>query len=208
MGITKTDINGDFSVLQSFLQSTGFFDTVELGTNTVTMKDAGGNTLATIDGATITVYANASNSANYNYTTNSPAVKDGYKCANGILLKFAPLTGAYQDKQAHVLITKTNNNKIAFIFSNTSNNNTGAPYTNYQCIAWGDTDIAANTYTAKAGEQTLLCPFCTNATLGEPSYTPNAFWIPFGQNYSMGYGTLAMNGVTYLTNGYWCIKDV
>ena len=72
----------------------------------------------------------------------------------------------------------------------------------------GDTDIEANTYTAKAGEQTLLCPFCTNANLGEPSYTPNAFWIPFGQYYSMGYGTLAMNGVTYLTNGYWCIKDV
>ena len=204
MAITKTVINNDFSILQSFLQSSGLFNSVELSENTITMKDSDGNTIATIDtNITITAYANASTSAAASYSTfNGASIQYGYKCANGIML---PVTGS-GNKTAHILIAKTNNNKVAFTFTKI-HINTAAAYTNCYCTAWGDENVNENAFTAKAAEQTLMCPFCTNAIMGETSYTPNAFWMPFGQYYNMGYGKLTDDGTTYLTNGYWCIKD-
>lgn len=203
MAITKATINGDFSVLQSFLQSSGLFGSVELGTDIVTMKDGDGNTLATIEtGLTIRAYINSSTSASVSYF-NSGYILYGYKCTNGVLL-FVTGTSGYQ---GHILISKTNNNKVAFVFSS-AHASTTIVYTTYYCVAWGDYDTSTFTFTGKSAEQTLMSPFCTNANMGETSYTPNAFWLPFGQYYNMGYGTLTMNGVTYLTNGYWCIKDV
>lgn len=200
MAITRTVINNDYSALQSFLQSSGLFGSVELGTDAVTMKDADGNTLATIGtGITITAYSNATTSASATYYYNvSQTIGYGYKCANGVLLSVTASGG----KSAYILIAKTNNNKVAFVFSNAWNANTV-----FYCVAWGDADVSTFTVTTKASGQTLMCPFCTNANMGETSYTPNAFWLPFGQYYNIGYGTLTMNGVNYLTNGYWCIKD-
>lgn len=210
MAITRTVINNDYSALQSFLQSSGLFGSVELGENTVTMKDGDGNILSVISdnsgSAQITAYADVSNSASGDYSINGH-IQYAYKCSNGILLRiFNPNSGNMQWK-ATILITKTNNNKIAYIFSKVLLNTT-SNLTNYYCVAWGDDGTSDFTFTAKEAEQTLMCPFCTNANMGEQSYTPNAFWLPFGQYYNMGYGTLTMNGVTYLTNGYWCIKDV
>ena len=203
MAITKTTINGDYSALQSFLQSSGLFGSVELGTDAVTMKDSDGNTIATIEtGLTFRAYINASTSASVSYFNNG-YVLYGYKCTSGVLL-FVTGTSGYQ---AHILISKTNNNKVAFVFSS-QHSSSESSYTKYYCAAWGDDDTSTFTFTGKASEQSLMCPFCTNAIMGETSYTPNAFWMPFGQYYNMGYGELTMNGVTYLTNGYWCIKDV
>lgn len=205
MAITKTAINNDFNILQSFLQSSGLFGSVELSENTITMKDSDGNTtIATIDtNITITAYANSSTYIAASYSQyNGATIQYGYKCANGIIL---PVTGN-SNKSAHIMVTKTNNNKVAFTFTKTHINGAYA-YTNYFCVAWGDIDVSEFSISAKASEQTLMCPFCTNANLGGTSYTPNAFWMPFGQYYNMGYGTLTMNGVAYLTNGYWCIKD-
>lgn len=208
MAITKTTINGDYSALQSFLQSSGLFGSVELGENAVTMNDGDGNTLATLAnsgaGSIFTAYANASNSAQGNYV-NGGQVISAYKCTTGVVLELTVLSNT--SYKACVAITKTNNNKIAFVFTTTLGNNAAAVFQNYHCVAWGDSTISANAFTGKASEQTLMCPFCTNANMGDTSYTPNAFWLPFGQYYNMGYGTLTMNGVTYLTNGYWCIKD-
>ena len=211
MAITKTAINNDYSTLQSFLQSSGLFASVELGTDAVTMKDADGNTLATISdnsgSAQITAYADASNSVAGNYSTNGRP-QYAYKCTNGIMLQiFNPTPGSGNTNwKATILIAKTNNNKIAFIFSKDLKQDF-SNLTEYYCVAWGDDVISINTFTAKTLEQTLMCPFCTNATMGEQSYTPNAFWLPFGQYYNMGYGKLTDDGTTYLTNGYWCIKD-
>ena len=202
MAITKTTINGDFSVLQSFLQSSGLFNSVELGTGIVTMKDGDGNTLATIEtGLTIRAYIDSSTSASVSYF-NSGYILYGCNCTNGVLL-FVTGTSGYQ---GHILISKTNNNKVAFVFSS-AHSVSPNPYTTYYCVAWGDDDTSTFTFTGKASEQSLMCPFCTNAIMGETSYTPNAFWMPFGQYYNMGYGKLTDDGTTYLTNGYWCIKD-
>ena len=202
MAITKTAINNDYSTLQSFLQSSGLFASVELGTDAVTMKDSDGNTIAIINTGTITAYANASNNASASYA-NGGSIKYAYKCANGIMLE---IKSTNITLGACISVSKTNNNKIAFIFS------TGLAampnrYGNYHCVAWGDGEISANTISGKTSEQTLMCPFCTNAIMGETSYTPNAFWMPFGQYYNMGYGTLTDGSSEFLTNGYWCIKD-
>lgn len=202
MAITKTTINGDYSALQSFLQASGLFGSVELGTDAVTMKDADGNTIATIEiGLTIRAYINASTSASVSYFNNG-YVLYGYKCTNGVLL-FVTGTSGYK---AHILISKTNNDKVAFIFSS-AHSNTEVSYTTYYCVVWGDTETSTFSFTKKSVEQTLMCAFATNAAFGTVSYTPNAFWLPFGQYYNSEYGIITIGGVNYLTNGYWCIKD-
>ena len=208
MAITKTYINGDFSVFGSFLESSGLFDSVERNGSSITCKDADENTLLTFSSAsqtmTITAYANASASkyVQYNYGSSSQQVtiEYGYACTNGVMLKFSG-----RNYNACVMITKTNNGEIVTVMSNSEITN---PYTVVWCVAWGDVAPLANfTFTANERNQTVIAPFATCADIGDVSYTDKAGYMPFGQYYNSGYGTLNIDGVEWLTNGYWAIKD-
>jgi hypothetical protein len=122
-------------------------------------------------------------------------------CANGALIR----CGA-SSTQSDFIITKTNNNKTAFVYF--QGNVTQLTRNNFRVVAWGDTTPdTTRSYTATEANQTQFVPFCTDAALGDVSYTPNAFYIPVGQHFNMGIGKLTMDGVDYLTNGYWAIKD-
>lgn len=208
MAITKTYINGDFSVFGSFLESSGLFNSVVVSGSTITCKDADENTLLTFSNAsqtmTITAYASASASkyVQYNYGTSSTQVtiEYGYACTNGVMLKFGGM-----NYKACVMITKTNNGEIVTIMSNSASTN---PYTVVWCVAWGDVAPFSNfTFTAHERNQTVIAPFATCADIGDVSYTDKAGYMPFGQYYNSGYGTLNIDGVEWLTNGYWAIKD-
>lgn len=208
MAITKTYINGNFSVFGSFLESSGLFDSVVVSGDTITCKDADENTLLIFSNASqtmrITAYANASASkyVEYNYGTSSTQVtiEYGYACTNGVMLKFGGM-----NYNACAMITKTNNGEIVTVMSNSEITN---PYTVVWCVAWGDVAPFANfTFTANERNQTVVAPFATCADVGDVSYTDKAGYMPFGQYYNSGYGTLNIDGVEWLTNGYWAIKD-
>lgn len=210
MAITKTYINGDFSVFGSFLESSGLFDSVVVSGSTITCKDADNNTLLTFSVAsstiTITAYASASvsKSVQYNYGAGyvgRVVIEYGYACANGVMLKFSG-----ENANACVLITKTNNGEIVTIMSSSTSD--ASAYTTIWCIAWGDVAPFSNfTFTAHERNQTVIAPFATCADIGDVSYTDKAGYMPFGQYYNSGYGTLNIDGVEWLTNGYWAIKD-
>ena len=211
MSITRTYINGDTSTLASFLESSGLFASVTTESSTVTCKDADDNTLLTItknsSGDTITAYASSSVSKSATYYTSSYNTYfiEGFACANGVILRYgATGTTSYN---ACLLITKTNNNKTAIVFSS-SMTTIPAAYTSFYAVAWGDTaPISAYTTAANAQNQTMLVPFSTNANEGLQSYTPNAGFMISGQLYSLGYGKATIGSGTYITNGYWAIKD-
>lgn len=199
MAITKTYLNSDMTALQTFLNDSGLFDSVTLDDSTVTCQDADGNTLVTFakngNQATVTLYASASVSQSISHQ--SAPFTYGYSCSNGLLLQSS--SGNYA---GYELITKTNNDKIAIVSSST------ASATNAYAIAWGDAAPLSNfQYTENVRNQTIVCPFATNSAEGTVSYTPNAGFMPFGQYYNMGYGKIIIDGVTYLTNGHWVIKD-
>lgn len=208
MAISKTYIGGDFSVFGSFLEDSGLFDSVVVSGSTITCKDADENTLLTFSRAsqtmTITAYASASASkyVQYNYGTSSTQVtiSYGYACANGVMLQFSGM-----NYKACVMIAKTNNGEIVTVMSNSESVNS---YTVVWCVAWGDVAPFTNfTFTAHERNQTVIAPFASCANIGDVSYTDKAGYIPYGQYYNSGYGTLSIGEDTWLTNGYWCIKD-
>lgn len=130
-------------------------------------------------------------------------------CDNGIILDTSYNYNV--SRKFGVLITKTNDGKIACIFSygGTATTNDNYLYTQLQHVALGDstTMSTTTTFTPEAGQQTSLVPFSTNADIEEVSYTPNAYWIAMSANYSMGIGKFRMGGDTFISNGYWAIKD-
>lgn len=209
MAITKESINSqDISVLAAWMQThlvPDYFAAVTLGENsTITCTDTDGNTLLTISG-TSTIVLNAYKSASNVFTISRAGVGAcDYcaVCANGAFIVWRQATAGNPMQQA-LLITKTNNGKTALAFSG------AASYiANVYCVAWGDAmPNNVRGFTAVNANQTQLVPFCTDAALGDVSYTPNAFYMPMGQYFTAGFGALTIDGVAYMTNGYWAIKD-
>lgn len=211
MAISSTYIGGDTNTLKSFLEDSGLFDSVTISGDVITIADADSNTLATFDGSnglTLTAYSDATHSASRAWSGANYGARIGYKCANGVLILVSGLSSGYYGYWAHILISKTNNNKVAFVFSSNDTAAGDSNFKNFYSVAWGDSaSISSRTMTPNDSTQTQLVPFLTTADVGDASYTPKAFFLLYGQFYSMGYGKLNIENVTYLTNGYWAIKD-
>ena len=204
MAITNDYLNtSDLGVLAAWMQANlvpDYFAAVTVESNVITCKDADGNTLLTKGSNSLTAYKSASASAGIASHTGMQTVAEAYKCANGALLVFSNNTYT-----AYVLITKTNNGATAIILNQPANSLSGFT-SGISSVAWGDVmPNNAYAFTALTANQTQLVPFCTDAALGTVSYTPNAFYIPVGQY--RAFGVLTLDGVNYLTNGYWAIKD-
>lgn len=129
-------------------------------------------------------------------------------CDNGIIIE---TTYTYSgDKKFAILITKTNNSRIACIFTQSGASAiTSYLYTQLNHVAIGDSTTIATTTTfaPEAGQQACLVPFATNANIGDISYTPDAFYISVSPNYTMGIGKFLMGADTYISNGYWAIRE-
>jgi len=212
MAITKDYLNtNDVNVFAAWMQANlvpDYFAAVTVENAAVTCTDADGNTLLTISwgttgGGNLVLTFNAYKSGSYATTFSRGSISVCQycaSCANGALVVWKATNG--DNMQQALLITKTNNGKTALIFAGEN------LYSTTLCIAWGDVaPDSTYSFTPLTANQTQLVPFCTDAALSTPSYTPDAFYIPVGQYYSMGIGKLALDGTTYLTNGYWAIKD-
>lgn len=112
-----------------------------------------------------------------------------------------------------VIITRTNNDGICIIIrDNYKNSTTGQQY-KYQgirCFSWGDitTSEKSLTFSPQSFSQTQLVPFCTYCQYNTTNYTPDAFWIPLGEFYSVTAGKfVGPDGYDYITNGYWAVRD-
>lgn len=219
MAITKTTFNTKtYDVLASWMQTNlvpGYFAAVtyDSSTNTVTCKNEDADTVLTIATASnnyvaITFYINSSAyvSRSYQYFQTIDAV---YASANGIILHFKYEYGGIYGLD--ILLTQTNNGDVAIVFPDDGSMTAGREsslYSNLRCIAWGDDTTGANfSFVPSNANQTQIVPFISNPPYGTVSYMQNAYYVIYGQYYGIGLGTIIIDGMIYLTNGYWAIKD-
>lgn len=129
-------------------------------------------------------------------------------CDNGIILDSSYYWNI--TRKFGALITKTNNGKVACIFSygGTTSTSDNALYTQLQHVALGDstTISTTTTFTPETAQQTTLCPFGTNADVGTASYTTDAYYMPMGQNYNSGLAQFSIGNDHFITNGFWAIR--
>lgn len=218
MAITRTVFNSaSYSGLASWMQTNlvpGYFAAVtyDSGTNTVTCKNGDGDTVLTIAGSNstlnVTFYIDGSANVARGYQYND-TIAAAYACTNGALLHFSYTYGGMYGTD--ILITKTNNEKPAAVFPCDAAMSVGtaaALNSGIRACAVGDETVGSDfSFTAQSQNQTQLVPFATAAQYDAQSYTPNAFYCPVSQHYSAGIGKIVSDGVTFLTNGYWAIKD-
>ena len=205
MAVTKTFLDDSVSLVADFLSSTGLFNNVTVNGNAITCTDPDNIGVFIIEktndyGWRFTANINGGHSYQNEYTRTS--LYWGYACINGAILVLSD--GGLQDRNFSLLISKTNQNKIAFIIpASFAERNT------LHCIAYSDTyPVQEYNISPSVSEQTILSPFITNAAIGTTSYTPSAFYIPYGEYVGRGYAKFIMNGITYLTDGYFAISDV
>lgn len=204
--ITREYINStDMAVLAEWLQThlvPNYFDSVEYDTETTTtitcIKDGYTAFTITKPGLSYTFTAYKSATLSESSGNVSTQLTHACSCANGVFLLFGTTAG--------LIITKTNQDETAVIFS--SANNLAWRTAGIRRVAWGDSQIS-NTlgFTALVTNQAQLIPFTTNCEYGGSSYTPAAFWLPESDaRYDIPVKCI-INGKQYLSNGYWAILD-
>lgn len=214
MAITRAQVTG-FQALASWLSenATAIFGSVTYTSNNVIATDKDGNTAFALmyndNYPLIRAYRSASSYIDSEYIVGAfNATFNLIMCDNGIIIDFSYYFNG--NCKGAILIAKTNNDKLAIIFSRGGSGvTTDYAYKQLKHVALGDstTMSTTTTFTPESGYQTSLVPFSTNADVGEVSYTPNAYWIAMSANYSMGIGKFRMGGDTFISNGYWAIKD-
>lgn len=123
----------------------------------------------------------------------------GYKCAGGLAISAG--TGSAQ--YIPVFITKDSSGNTTVI-SSTQISTQKAAYP-ISCADVVTTLLSISTDTTTGSAATTVVPFACGNGVGETRYTPNAFYMPTAQ-YS-GIGKLMIDGVAYLSNGAWLLKD-
>ena len=212
MAITRAQVTGLDNVAAwltaNFVPS--FFKSVTVSDDVLTAIDADNNPIFVVDNSQKKFLAyrgenNAIEMTNNGYAIIGSRVVDLIGCANGFILDHATQTGS---KTFALLCAKTNNGKVAVIF-NIANNGSSAYGSGVKHVALGDSESISTTttFTSESGQQTSFATWCTNADAGVASYTPNAYFMPMGQVYSNGIGKFIIGTDTYITNGYWAIKD-
>lgn len=146
------------------------------------ISNKAGTTTKCSDGTTITYYA-----------------VYGYKTDLGLAIGVGSPSSATEF--IPIVITKDSSGNTTVVSSSAFNK----PYDKISAITADDTVVNTVSYTqATDATATTIVPFvcgCVSAC----RYTPNAFYMPTAQ-YS-GIGKLMIDGVAYLSNGAWLLKD-
>lgn len=203
MAITKTYLGGEPSDIAAFLTSTGLFGSVNQSTNTIVCKDSNNTTLLTITKDASYTWSFAVNVGEHTFTKQytDTGLNYGYNCNNGA---FLVLNYNAQENKYSVVLSKTNNAKVAIVLPDSY-----ASRNRLYSLAYSDTwPVSYYDIAPSVAEQTVLSPFITNAATGTSSYTPKAFYIPYGEYVGRGYAKFVMNGADYVTDGYFAISDV
>lgn len=205
MAIEEIIVSGRANVA-SWLNAnaTEYFASYTMNGNTMIAKDAQNNVMLEWGGNDVKIYKSATVFDTKMADTATAGTYTIAKCNGGILI----IAGSESSHDMSFIITKTNNDVTAVIVGSASNHVNAL--TNSICAAaWGDAEDATKTRTfvPSAQNQTQFVSFTTYAKPDTTSYTPNAFYLPDGQYYSLEYGKIIVNGKLYITNGYWAIID-
>jgi hypothetical protein len=212
MAISRTNVN-DLHELADWLSAyavPAYFASVEYSSNCITCKDADGHTRMTYSPDQFAIYKRTGVSElftlnGFQYPSVSyPAV--AASCGGGLMVIVARVSpAAYLD----IIITRTDSGETAVIVGSSSQSRDSALRSGIHAVSWGDAydTLKTLTFSASAQNQTQLVPFTTYAEYSRISYTPNAFYMPVGEYYSLTYGKFNAGDDTYITNGYWAIKD-
>ena len=142
-----------------------------------------------------------------------------YACASGIYFKPHYTQGFSAPGDVAVLLTKTSNGSFAAVaIHNHTDGSSGNTKSSQLCNPYvvtmddnaADTTVAnfKTTFTAKAALQTQLVPFAGNpASDGDIVFLPKAYYMPQGQHRSLDDGIITFDSDSYVTNGYWALKD-
>lgn len=215
MAITRAQVT-TLEQLASWMQENAvpnIFKSVsyDSSSRTITATDDSDNLVLSIEPAKLKAYRAENNAIEYSdsyelIASSWPTQVIG--CDNGFLT--VGRYGLNGSSRFALLVAKTNNGKPAIIFNRYgSATDNQVFYNGVKHVAFGDspTMSTTTTFTPEAGQQTMLVPFATNADIGDVSYTPNAYYLPMCQNYTSGIGKFSIGSDTYITNGYWAIKD-
>lgn len=141
-------------------------------------------------------YYNNGSSATSNVTYYS-SFDVAYYTPHGIMLKCTK-----NNASSAVIITKDNNGEITLIYTPSTDDEYVAIRRSYSGT------LTSQVYTPISSSQTALVPFVTLINDGDGrSFTPGAFWIPISENYNLGFCAITINGIQYVTNGHWALKD-
>lgn len=222
MSITRATL-ASVEALAAWMQTNAvpsIFKSVTYDNGVLTATDADDNTVLEINGGNgsassgfFSAYRAASNSLGFALNLFPVSTQISIiGCDNGFIFEANVRNSNGSERLFACLISKTNNGKAAIIFPSTPPTTTSSPQqrtTGLHHVAFGDNETIATTttFTPEAGQQTSFATFCTNADVGTASYTPNAFFMPMSQVYTSGMGKFILGADTYITNGYWCIKD-
>ena len=159
--------------LVSWLESLGFFDSVTLESDIITMKDSDSNTLAAIgsDGA-IALYATGGLSASIG-SHSFPWI--GIKCSGGAVL-CRSVSGGIPSTNDQLAISPNQAGKIIFAYHASAQGSTPYLYDiSYRAVSWNDSDIGTYQTDQRVMNQTVFVPIVSRSAVGESSYCPDAF---------------------------------
>lgn len=205
MAIEKIIVSGRENVA-SWLNANAsdFFASVTMDGYALVARDTQNNVVLNWDSSQVTIYKSTAVSDSLTVDTSMNGKYTIAKCSGGILI----ISGTSNTHHLNFIITKTNNDVTAVIAGGNYNLVTALTQS-IIAAAWGDAEDATKTrtFTPSAQNQTQFVSFTTYAKPDTTSYTPNAFYLPDGQYYSLEYGKIIVNGKIYITNGYWAILD-
>jgi hypothetical protein len=164
------------------------------------------------------LYSNGVSSTVCSYSTGA-FIQYASICNNGAIIRFSSISQGNDTSNnssssvyhMSLLFTKNNHNKTMIIAGYSGNS---SPYTalrtDVHCVSDGD-DLSTEsklTFTNRDNmQQTQLVPFVSSRLSNDVVYSPNAYYIQTGNMYTPNYFIFEMNGVKYMSNGYWAIKD-
>lgn len=219
-----TDTRQALTYMRSTLVPTYFASATYDSSNYSQFKDSDGNVLlhegrGNAGSSVWDIYKSASSYVHLDFGSGNQQdqnyVTKIISCDGGVLVHMTGSDGV--TPSGGLIITRGNDGKTVII-GNTNyaarGDSSGTSqiyrYTKVNMIKWGDV-TSSNiqlTFTAQRTNQTQLVPFTTYCNAQTTSYTPDAFWMPFGEFYEVNSGKfLGPNGVEYVTNGYWAIRD-
>lgn len=162
------------------------------GKTFINFQIAGDNTYCYIK------YADNKNE-NLGFTMSSMYFDKAYKCKNGIFLSMYQKTNSNHFTPFFALTKDNKGNTVAII---TGYFNSYRDYVAALNLNSTSTHNAVAVNSTKTSCLTSLCPLVVS---DDEAYTPNAFVLPYAQSRSLN--IFEADGVKYLSNGIWCIKD-
>lgn len=205
---TKYIYSPDHSGVVAWLQENAvpeYFDKVEADATTASTVNCYVGDLVLLKmtvvsyGTQYTVRNAAGSERTANNTYQGAYVNYGYKCKGGLALTIGIEA---QSAFLGLFITKDSAGNTTIIVGNSS---VGSYSSSAAATAAVDRVMKYLSFSQTTGEATTLVPFACGNSPGECRYTPNAFYMTTVQTQAMG--RLVIDGVEYLSNGVWALKD-